>query len=136
MAELTPEIDDICEHCNQPIFKSDSARPAITLGVLSLNPMFQSCALEGVAIHLTKQEFLLLYFLASRAGKVCSKDTIFTCVWSLDSDAEIKIVDVIVCKLRKKLGDHKTLIETHWGRGYSMGVIVDKSLAIADNVLS
>lgn len=136
MAQLTPEIADICSHCNQPIFKTDAERPVTRVGALTLNPAFRTCHVDAAPLHLTPREFDLLYFLSTRAGKVCSKDSIFMCVWGFDSDAEIKIIDVIACKVRKKLGEHGDLIKTHWGRGYSLGDAALPELAAADNVLT
>lgn len=122
MAQLTPEISDICSHCQQPIFSDDRARPSLTFEGVVMHPGYRTCHVGGVPVHLTLREFDMLYLLMSRAGRVCSKDTLFAVIWGLDSDVELKIIDVFICKLRKKLGPDHAIVQTVWGRGYCIGV--------------
>jgi len=67
-------------------------------------------------IHLARKEFELLYFLASRAGKVFSRQDLLDRVWGLDVYVVDRTVDVHVRKIREKIGDH--YIETIKGVGY------------------
>jgi two-component system, cell cycle response regulator CtrA len=75
-------------------------------------------------LRLTRLEGKFFEALLSRSE--LSKEALFEAVYAdryLDNDEpEIKIVDVLVCKLRKKLAPFKLTIETLWGRGYALSV--------------
>jgi two-component system cell cycle response regulator CtrA len=82
-------------------------------------------SVNDAAVHLTGKEFQLLEILAVGAGRVQSKEAILTNLYTTTEDeAEMKIIDVFVCKLRHKLaaqhGDAGGLIDTVWGRGYRL----------------
>jgi two-component system, cell cycle response regulator CtrA len=69
--------------------------------------------------NLTDSEERLVRVLMAR--QFASKDTIMAALyWDKDEPGEIKIIDVMVCKIRKKLKRHGIDIRTHWGRGYSL----------------
>jgi two-component system cell cycle response regulator CtrA len=79
----------------------------------------------GLDVHLTGKERAVLSMLASRPGRICSKEAVLTNIYGIGADHEpqIKIVDVFVCKLRRKLdelhpGASAQLIQTVWGQGY------------------
>jgi two-component system alkaline phosphatase synthesis response regulator PhoP len=67
-------------------------------------------------IELAKKEFDLLTLLASKPGKVFSRDEIFNRVWGADVIVGNRTIDVHIRKLREKLGDH--YIKTIKGIGY------------------
>lgn len=69
---------------------------------------------------LTTQEFALFQYLLDRAGRVASKEDILARLYGLrpEDPPEIKIVDVFICKLRKKVAPMGLSIGTTWGRGY------------------
>ena len=67
-------------------------------------------------IELAKKEFDLLTLLASKPGKVFSRDEIFNRVWGTDVIVGNRTIDVHIRKLREKLGDH--YIKTIKGIGY------------------
>lgn len=70
--------------------------------------------------QLTAAEARLFAFLTTR--EVATKEAIMSALYSLRADAgpEIKIVDVFICKMRKKLTCHGVDIRTVWGQGYSL----------------
>lgn len=70
-------------------------------------------------IILSKKEFELLQFLASKPGRVFSREEIFSSVWGDDAPAGDRTIDVHVRKLREKLGSD--LIKTFKGVGYCLG---------------
>lgn len=70
-------------------------------------------------ISLTKKEFELLYFIASKPGKVFSRDEIYSKVWGNDLIVGERTIDVHIRKLREKLGNN--LIKTYKGIGYCLG---------------
>lgn len=70
--------------------------------------------------YLTGREKDFLRVLAGRDG-LMTKGAIYGAVYGQSDDGpEIKIVDVIICKLRRKLVDHGIFIETVWGQGYKL----------------
>ena len=73
-----------------------------------------------IELHLTGKEGQLLALLLK--GRLLGKDQILLHIYSdrPDSPPEIKIIDVFVCKLRKKIKPFGVLITTVWGRGYQM----------------
>ena len=69
--------------------------------------------------HLTTTERRLLVLLSD--GRLHSKDQLFEAMYPVEADApEEKIIDVFVCKLRRKLDPLEIFIETHWSRGYRL----------------
>lgn len=78
----------------------------------------------GKKVHLTNKEYAILELLISRRGIVVSKEDFSNQLYSGAGEApDIKIIDVFVCKLRKKLADAAggtDYIDTVWGRGYML----------------
>lgn len=72
-------------------------------------------------VHLTGKEYGILELLALRKGTTLAKETFLNHLYNGMDEPEIKIIDVFICKLRKKLEDASSgvnYIETVWGRGY------------------
>ncbi|MGI4775658.1 MAG: response regulator transcription factor CtrA [Janthinobacterium lividum] len=78
---------------------------------------------DNKQVHLTNKEYAILELLAMRKGTVLTKEMFLNHLYSSMDEPEIKIIDVFVCKLRKKLADASggtNYIETIWGRGYML----------------
>jgi len=93
----------------------------IRTGALSINLDTQTVTLDGQQIYLTRREYSILELLALRKGSTLTKDMIMSHLYGGMDEPEIKIIDVFVCKLRRKLSEAtggETYIETIWGRGY------------------
>jgi len=78
---------------------------------------------DGTQVHLTNKEYAILELLAMRKGTVLTKEMFLNHLYSSMDEPEIKIIDVFVCKLRKKLANASggtNYIETVWGRGYML----------------
>jgi two-component system cell cycle response regulator CtrA len=76
---------------------------------------------DGVPVHLTSKEYAILELLAMRKGTVLTKEMFLDHLYGGIDEPEVKIIDVFVCKLRKKLAESSSgvnYIETVWGRGY------------------
>jgi two-component system cell cycle response regulator CtrA len=76
---------------------------------------------DGRNVHLTGKEYAVLELLTLRKGIVLTKEAFLNHLYGGMDEPELKIIDVFICKLRKKLslacsGDN--YIETVWGRGY------------------
>ena len=88
--------------------------------VVDLNTRLVS--VDGKPVHLTGKEFGILKLLSLRKGATVTKDMFLTHLYGGGAhEPELKIIDIFVCNLRKKLaqatgGNH--YIETIWGRGY------------------
>jgi len=78
---------------------------------------------DSTPVHLTSKEYAILELLAMRRGTVLTKETFLNHLYGGIDEPELKIIDVFVCKLRKKLADASSgtnYIETVWGRGYML----------------
>ena len=75
----------------------------------------------GRAIHLTGKEHQMLEPLSLRKGTTLTKEIFLNHLYGGMDEPKLKIIDVFICKLRKKLAqatDGDNYIETVWGRGY------------------
>lgn len=103
---------------------SDSAEQGdITIGSLEVRTKAREVLLNSAAVALSSHEFDLLLTLARQAGKVLSREYLFTTICNRPYDGLDRTVDVRVSHLRKKLGDssdNPTRIKTVWGRGYML----------------
>ena len=98
-----------------------TARPAVRLGPLELDPRSRRVFVDGRGIDLTPKEFDLLALLASDPGAVVSRARILEDVWETTWFGSAKTIDVHVAALRKKLG-HPSWIETVRGVGLRLNV--------------
>lgn len=74
---------------------------------------------NGRQVPLTGQEMRLFLTLFEARPRVISREGLLSTLYALEQDeAEIKIIDVFICKMRKKLKFLGLSIETAWGRGY------------------
>lgn len=107
------------------------AQSAIRIGAMVIDLEAKTVSANGKRVHLTGKEYQMLELLALRKGASLSKEMFLNHLYGGMDEPEIKIIDVFICKLRKKLkalaGDH--CIETVWGRGYMMRDPVDEPLA-------
>jgi two-component system cell cycle response regulator CtrA len=93
----------------------------IKTGKLSVNLDTRVVEVGGQPLHLTGKEYGILELLSLRKGTTLTKEMFLNHLYGGMDEPELKIIDVFVCKLRKKLasatgGDN--YIETVWGRGY------------------
>jgi two-component system cell cycle response regulator CtrA len=83
---------------------------------------------DGEMIHFTSKERMVVFELADHFGQIRSKDQILNALYYLtpEDEPELKIIDVFICKARKKLDNLDphlnlgTVIQTVWGRGYRL----------------
>jgi DNA-binding response OmpR family regulator len=95
--------------------------PRITMGEIEIDIVNRQVHAGTSVIHLSGIEQSLLYLLASRAGRVLSRDEILDAIWGTDFVAESNIVDRHIRSLRIKLQNdyrHPRFIETVPGAGY------------------
>lgn len=100
------------------------AQSVIRVGALSIELGNRVVQVRGQPVRLTGKEYGMLELLALRKGATVSKEMILNHLYGgLDEEPEQKIIDVYICKIRKKLGDAdqgRNYIETVWGRGYRL----------------
>lgn len=90
-------------------------------GPLRLNLEAKTAELAGKPLTLTRKEYQVLEALMLRAGRILSKDMILSLIYGGIDEPNTKIIDVFICKLRKKLSEAtggENYIDTVWGRGY------------------
>ena len=98
------------------------SQPTLRVGKLQLNLDSREVLVEGVAVHLTGKEYSILELLVLRKGMVLTKEAFLNHLYGGMDEPEMKIIDVFICKLRKKLANagEENLIGTVWGRGYML----------------
>jgi two-component system cell cycle response regulator CtrA len=93
----------------------------IKTGDITLNLDAKTVDVNGARVHLTGKEYQMLELLSLRKGATLTKEMFLNHLYGGMDEPEVKIIDVFVCKLRKKLfhaNNGKHHIETVWGRGY------------------
>lgn len=98
------------------------SQPTLRVGNLQLNLDSREVLVSGVPVHLTGKEYSILELLVLRKGMVLTKEAFLNHLYGGMDEPEMKIIDVFICKLRKKLtiAGGGNLIGTVWGRGYMM----------------
>ena len=97
------------------------SQAVIRTGRMVVNIDARSVEVDGKAVNLTGKEYQILELLSLRKGTTLTKEMFLNHLYGGMDEPELKIIDVFICKLRKKLsealaGDNH--IETVWGRGY------------------
>ena len=97
------------------------AQSVITTGSIEVNLDAKTVAAFGKPVHLTGKEYQMLELLSLRKGTTLTKEMFLNHLYGGMDEPELKIIDVFICKLRKKLSqatNGENYIETVWGRGY------------------
>jgi two-component system cell cycle response regulator CtrA len=97
------------------------AQSVIQTGDLAVNLDSKTVEVSGSRVHLTAKEYLMLELLSVRKGTSVTKEMLLNHLYGGMDEPDQKIIDVFICKLRKKLARAsfgKNYIETTWGRGY------------------
>ncbi len=96
------------------------SEPTLRAGALELCLDSRAVSVHGHCVHLTGKEYMILELLLLRKGMVLTKDAFLNHLYGGMDEPEMKIIDVFICKLRKKLqvAGAGQLIATVWGQGY------------------
>jgi two-component system cell cycle response regulator CtrA len=97
------------------------AHSVVRVGDLTVDIDAKTVEIDGNRVHLTTKEYQILELLCLRQGSTLTKEMFLNQLYGGMDEPEIKIIDVFVCKLRRKLANAsggKDYIETIWGRGY------------------
>ena len=99
------------------------SQTVIATGKLSVNLDSRTVEAKGVRVPVTAREYQILELLSLRKGATLSKDLLMDHLYGGMDEPEAKIIDVFICKLRKKLAsvcDGEHYIQTVWGSGYRL----------------
>jgi len=108
------------------------AQSVVQSGDLVVNLDTKTTEVNGARVYLTGKEYQMLELLSLRKGMTISKEMFLNHLYGGMDEPELKIIDVFMCKLRKKLANAsggKNYIETVWGRGYVMRQATDEEEA-------
>jgi two-component system cell cycle response regulator CtrA len=97
------------------------AQSVIRIGEIEVNLDAKTVTANGRPVHLTGKEYQMLELLTLRKGTTLTKEMFLNHLYGGMDEPELKIIDVFICKLRKKLAQAtggESYIETVWGRGY------------------
>ena len=97
------------------------AQSVIRTGHINVNLDAKTVDVDGLPVHLTGKEYQMLELLSLRKGTTLTKEMFLNHLYGGMDEPELKIIDVFICKLRKKLAEAtggENYIETVWGRGY------------------
>jgi len=113
--ELTARIQAIVRR------SQGHAQSVIQTGKVNVNLDSRTVEVDGKRLHLTGKEYGIIELLSLRKGTTLTKEMFLNHLYGGMDEPEVKIIDVFICKLRKKLEDASggdNYIETVWGRGY------------------
>ena len=97
------------------------AQSVIQTGELVVNLDTKTVEVNSARVHLTGKEYQMLELLSLRKGTPLTKEMFLNHLYGGIDEPEVKIIDVFICKLRKKLANAsngKNFVETLWGRGH------------------
>ncbi len=113
--ELTARIQAIVRR------SQGHSQSIIETGKVKVNLDSRTVEVDGAPLHLTGKEYGIIELLSLRKGTTLTKEMFLNHLYGGMDEPEVKIIDVFICKLRKKLEDAaggENYIETVWGRGY------------------
>lgn len=113
LAELSARIGSVARRY------AGNPNPIVTLGALAVDLAARSVTREGRAVALTAREWALFETFLQRPGQLLSKRQLEERLYSFDAEVESNTLEVLVSRLRKKLG--AGVIETERGLGYRLG---------------
>jgi two-component system, cell cycle response regulator CtrA len=122
--------DELVARIHAVVRRSKShAQSVIQTGDLVVNLDTKMVEVGGQRVHLTSKEYQILELLSLRKGTTQTKEMFLNHLYGGMDEPQLKIIDVFICKLRKKLANvsfGKDYIETVWGRGYVLRQPMDE----------
>lgn len=97
--------------------------PVIRIGALEIDTENRELRASGRPVHLTRTEYRMFELLALRKGQTVRRSTMFETIYDGQDDPDEKVIDVFMCKIRKKIAAAtcgETYISTAWGDGYKL----------------
>ncbi len=115
------DVQELIARCKAIVRRSQGhSASAIQIGRLKIDLRRNLAEAHGQLLNLTNKEYSILELLAIRKGVMISKEMFLNHLYGGMDEPEMKIVDVFICRLRKKIADitGDNFIQTVWGRGY------------------
>jgi DNA-binding response OmpR family regulator len=117
--ELVARVNALSRRAHDSEERADER--AVAIHGLELDPARRAVKVRGVAVEMTRQEFGLLYVLASSPGIVFSRERLLARVWQDQAFVTARSVDTLVKRVRRKIEvdpAEPRLLQTVWGDGY------------------
>jgi DNA-binding response OmpR family regulator len=114
--ELVARIHALLRRADRPA--AGDADRSVRIGVIELDAVSRRVRREGELVHLTPIEFDLLQYLASRPGRVASREELLVNVWGYEVPSGARTVDSHIRSIRRKLG--ADVVRTVHGVGYAV----------------
>lgn len=120
--ELMARVVAVLRRSHAPSAPDDADRSrAVATRDVRVDPLLREVRVRGELVDLTKQEFDVLYLLASRAGIVFSREALLGRLWNGDAFVTERTIDTVISRIRKKIEQNPQdpeLLLTAWGVGY------------------
>jgi DNA-binding response OmpR family regulator len=113
------DIDELLARV-EAIMRRTSTASELRAGELAFDRLGRRASIAGRALDLTGREYAMLLYLAQNADAVVDRASLFAHVWGLSFDPGSGLVEVLVSRLRVRLGDYEWMIETVRGAGYRL----------------
>jgi two-component system response regulator ResD len=100
--------------------RPDRDRGVLEVGALRIDLLAREATCAGRHLDLSHRQFDVLAFMAGRPGRALTREELLRQAWGYDFEGDVRVVDVLVRRLRMRLGDERTLLETVPGSGYRL----------------
>ena len=104
--------------------ETNTSKEQISIGDVEINLASHRVFISGLEIELTAKEFELLKYLAERNGRIQTREVLLEQVWGYNNSVTTRTVDTHIKRLRSKIGDVGSKIETVRGVGYRFNYVV------------
>ena len=104
--------------------ETNSSKEQISIGDVEINLASHRVFISGLEIELTAKEFELLKYLAERNGRIQTREVLLEQVWGYNNSVTTRTVDTHIKRLRSKIGEVGSKIETVRGVGYRFNYVV------------
>ena len=112
-------FDELCARLNTLHRRQYQAKdPNIEIGPVTINTAAKEVLFQDTPVHLTPGEYAILEYLILNQGRVMSKEQLLEAVHDSDSFTGTNVIEVMICNLRKKIGNGSSIIQTRRGHGY------------------
>jgi DNA-binding response OmpR family regulator len=118
MRELIARVHALLRRAERPAAAAEAPGESVHIGNVELDPASRRVRLAGELVHLTPTEFDLVYYLATRGGRVTTREELLEQVWGYDIPSGARTVDSHVRSVRRKLG--ADVVRTVHGVGYAV----------------
>ena len=118
MRELIARVHALLRRAERAAATAETPGESVHIGNVELDPASRRVRLAGRLVHLTPTEFDLVYYLATRSGRVTTREELLEQVWGYDIPSGARTVDSHVRSVRRKLG--ADVVRTVHGVGYAV----------------